>query len=85
MARSRDAPVSTGDDVKPDTELVDDVEIPKVQGAGSVVVPSQFESAVGYKEYLEAVNLDVSEKEVGALKHVRPNLAQSADLPFVAK
>ena len=52
--------MATTDDVKPKAEAVDDIETQKA----AANVPAQFEGAVGYKEYLEAIDLEVSDKEV---------------------
>ncbi|KAK8129172.1 transporter [Apiospora kogelbergensis] len=62
MSKTQDAAVSPADGIsKPNAELVDDVDV--IQKARKAD-PSQFESAVGYAEYLEAINLDVSKKEL---------------------
>lgn len=50
------------DTEKPEVELVDDNS--NVQ-KGNMVNATQAENAVGYKEYLEVANMEVSEKEVG--------------------
>lgn len=52
--------MATSDDVKPNAEMVDDVETQKAAANN----PAQIEGAVGYREYLETIDLEVSDKEV---------------------
>ena len=58
---SKDQIAGTDDVDKLKAELVDDVDLVQKAAAAD---HAQLEGAIGYKEYLEAIHLDVSDKEV---------------------
>jgi hypothetical protein len=60
-SRAAQGDITMADTAKPTAEIIDNMEKP----AYNPMNTSQEENAVGYKEYREALDLDITEKEVG--------------------
>jgi hypothetical protein len=65
MTNIEQAPVGAAREAnKPEIELADDADqIPAAKGMNE----TEQENAVGYREYLEAMDLQVTEREVGGV------------------
>jgi hypothetical protein len=60
-SRAAQDDIAMTDTAKPTVDIVDNVE----KSEYNAINTSQEENAVGYKEYREALDLDITEKEVG--------------------